>query len=224
MEYAQTRMQARHGASPNEAQWRQLGEQRELAAYIAALRATPLADWVAGIDERAGLHEIEGALRRHWRETVGELARWLPPEWYAAVLWTGQLIDLPALAHCAHGGSMPQWLEKDGAFPTGENASKDIRSWLADWTRRWPDDQDSEAQTLRVLAQRIEDHLQHFAGLDAANAWEARRAFRSEMVHAFRKLAFQPGAAFVHLLLHALDLERLRSELIIRALQRRCTP
>lgn len=224
MEYAQTRMQARHGARPNEAQWRQLGEQRELAAYIAALRATPLADWVAGIDERAGLHEIEGVLRRHWRETVGELARWLPPEWRAAVQCAGQLIDLPALAHLARGGGMPQWLEKDGSFPSGASATADLRSWLVDWIHRWPEDQEDAAQTLRVLAERVEDHLQHFAGLDAANAWEARKAFRSEMVHAFRSLAFHPGAVFVYLLLNALDLERLRGELVIRALQRRCAP
>jgi hypothetical protein len=224
MEYAQARMQARHGARPDEAQWRQLGEHRELAAYIAAVRATQLADWIAGIDDRSGLHEIERVLRRHWRQTVGELVRWLPPEWHAAVHWTAQLVDLPALSHLARGGTMPQWLKEDAGFSLDAGASADVRAWVVGWVRRWPDDQEDETQTLRALAERVEFHLKHFAGLDAARAWEARLAFRLDMVRAFRRLAFRPGAAFVHLLLHALDLERLRGELVIRALQRRCAP
>lgn len=220
MEYAQARMQARHGSRPSEAQWRQLGEQRELAAYLAAARALPFADWVAGIGDTAGPHEIERALRRRWRRSVGELARWLPPEWHAAVDWVAHLIDLPVRVHLARGGGMPSWADEDAALADGR-ADDELARWVAEWVRRWPADEDDEARTLNTLRRQIAAHLGDFAGLDPGRAWEARRDLGLRMTHAFREFAFRPTAAFAYLLLVALDLERLRGELVVRALQRR---
>jgi hypothetical protein len=222
MEYAQTRMQARHGARPDEALWRRLGEQRRFADYLAAARPTALGVWLAGIDEAAGLHEIERALRQRWRESVGELARWLPPEWHDAVLWAAPLVDLPVIAHLAQGGKAPGWLARDVAAAKGAPDWHDRASWFAGWRARWPAAEDGdEAASLRGLAAEVEEHLTDFAGLDAGAAWEARRAFAEGLRRAFRLHAARPTAAFVYLLLLALDLERLRGELVGRVVHRR---
>lgn len=224
MEYAQARLQARYGAHPVEAQWRQLGVHRDLAAYLAAARAMPCADWLAGIDDSAGPHEIERALRRCWRRGVAEVARWLPAEWRPATRWVASLIDLPAFAHRERGDPLPRSVETDPqlAFLAGGKAS--LEQWQTHWMRLWPQDRETECLDLKQLSLRLRRHLADFAQRDAGAAWEARRALRSRVVLAFRRAALQPVAGLLFLLLLALDLERLRAELMLRALRRRRLP
>ena len=218
MEYAQARLQARYGARPDEALWQRLAGQGDLGGYLAAARATSLAGWLSGIGERADSHAVELALRKRWREAVGELARWLPAEWRAAVAWSAQLIDLPALAWLAGGEAPLAWMEKDpvlAAEPAGRRPNS-RESWLAGWRQRWPDGAEGEA--LAGLGAVVEAHLAAFAQLPPAAAVEARRALADEARRRFRRGAGHPVAAFAWLLLLALDLERLRGELVLRAL------
>lgn len=224
MEYAQARLQARYGAHPVEAQWRQLGVHRDLAAYLAAARAMPCADWLAGIDDSAGPHEIERALRRCWRRGVAEVARWLPAEWGPATRWVASLIDLPAFAHRERGDPLPSSVETDPqlAFLAGGKAN--LEQWQTHWMRLWPQDRETECLDLKQLSLRLRRHLADFAQRDAEAAWEARRALRRGVVLAFRRAALQPVAGLLFLLLLALDLERLRAELMLRALRRRRLP
>lgn len=224
MEYAQARLQARYGTHPVEAQWRQLGVHRDLAAYLAAARAMPCADWLAGIDDGAGPHEIERALRRCWRRCVAEVAHWLPAEWGPATRWVASLIDLPAFAHGERGGVLPKGVEIDPQLALLAGGKADLDRWQAHWMRLWPQDRDTECLELKQLSVRLRRHLADFAQCDAQAAWEARRALRSRVVLAFRRAALQPLAAFLFLLLLALDLERLRAELMLRVLRRRRLP
>ncbi|MBI2305858.1 MAG: hypothetical protein HYU78_01015 [Rhodocyclales bacterium] len=230
MEYAQARMQARHGARPDEAVWQRLGGQAGFDAYLAAARATSLAGWLAGIGERAGPHEIELALRLRWREAVHEVARWMPAEWAGAVRWTALLIDLPARAWLAGGGTAPAWVEKDPALAAclAERARLSpatLETWLAAWRRRWPaadgdEAADEDARLLAGFAAGVDAHMRRFAELPAAAAAESRRALARDAVRWFRRGAQSPAAAFAYLLLLALDLERLRAELVTRAVRR----
>lgn len=224
MEYAQTRVQARYGARPGEAQWRQLSEQRTFAAYLATARALPCGSWLTGIDEAAGPHQIERALRRHWHDNVAELASWMSPEWRPALSWTAHLIDWPAWCRLAQGDALPPGLAQEISQPAGAAtaaAGDGRRGWIAEWQRRWPDEPEAERHSLQVLLQRVENHLADYSGLAPALAWEARRRFGQQLVFAFRAATMRPCVAFIYLLLHALDLERLRADLIARALQRR---
>lgn len=224
MEYAQARLQARYGAHPVEAQWRQLGVHRDIAAYLAAARAMPFADWLAGIDDSAGPHEIERALRRCWRRAVAEVAHWLPAEWGPATRWLASLIDLPAFAHRERGGLLPRGIETDPQLAFRAGGKVDLEQWQAQWMRLWPQDRETECLDLEQLSVRLRRHLADFAQCDAAAAWEARRALRSRAVLAFRRAALRPVAGLLFLLLLALDLERLRAELMLRALRRRRLP
>jgi len=224
MEYAQTRMQARHGSRPDASQWRQLSEQREFAAYLSTAHALPCGSWLAGIDEAAGPHQLEHALRRHWRDTVDELTGWMPEAWHPALRWTAPLIDWPLFCLLLTGDTPPHWLNKkisDAAFVPPAEASQGLAGWTAEWVHRWPDAAEEERQSLHKLQQRVQKHLAEFAKLDPASAWESRRQFEQQLSYAFRRTAMRPTAAFIYLLLHALDLERLRADLLARALQRR---
>ena len=232
MEYAQARMQARHGARPDEALWQRLGGQASLDGYLAAARATPLAGWLAGIGDRADCHDIELALRQRWREAVVELARWMPREWQPAVRCCAALVDLPALSWLAAGGQPQRWMEKDPALVAALAGRPDVgrtgpaarAAWLADWQRCWPAGAGDEGEALARLAAAVEAHLDAFPQLPVAAAAEARRALARDAARRFRRLALRPVAAFAWLLLLALDLERLRAELVLRALAAEPTP
>lgn len=224
MEYAQARLQARYGAHPVEAQWRQLEAHRDFVAYLAAARAMPFADWLAGIEDNAGPHEIEQTLRRLWRKAVTEVARWMPAEWTPAARWLQTLIDLPAFVHRERGGALPHGVEPDQRLSVLGGGKPNLERWQAHWTRLWPQDRAAERRELAQLCDRLREHLADFARQDAATAWEVRRALRSRMAYAFRRAALQPVAGFLFLLLLALDLERLRAELMLRALRRRQLP
>lgn len=214
-------MQSRHGTRADEALWRRLAVHEGLEAYLAAARATPLERWLGGIVEGSDPHAIEFALRGCWRTTVGDLARWMPQEWQAAVRWCAPLADLPALAWVAAlGGALP-WMRQDavllaeiGRVPSGRAA------WHAAWRRLWPVAVGPDAEALERLTRAIEAHLLQFSRLPPDEAPAARRALEREAARSFRRQAFRPAAAFAYLLLVALELERLRAELVLRALHR----
>lgn len=224
MEYAQARLQARYGAHPVEAQWRQLAAHRDFAAYLAAARGMPFAGWLAGIEDSAGPHEIERALRRLWRNGVAEVASWMPAEWSPAARWVETLIDLPAFAHRERGGALPKGVEPDYRLAALADGRPDLGRWQAHWVRLWPQDRESERIELAQLGERLRGHLADFARCDPAAAWETRRALRSRVAYAFRRATLRPVAGFLFLLLLALDIERLRADLMLRALRRRRLP
>lgn len=228
MEYAQTRMQSRYGARPDEALWRRLGGHQSLDGFLGAARASPLGGYLAGIGDRADAHEIELALRHQWRATVAEVARWMPREWQPAVRWSACLIDLPALAWLAAGGPPQRWMEKDavlaahlaaagGGAAVTAAAPVGRAAWLAAWRRTWPTAADEDAAALERLAAAVESHLADFSQHPAA-APDARRALADTAARWFRRLSWRPAVAFAYLLQVALDLERLRAELVLRAL------
>lgn len=188
MEYAQARMQARFSERLDAARWRELDRVRDLAAYLEALRATPLRRWISGLEPRADLHQVDARLRERFRTHIDEVARWMPPEWRPALLW---LLELTA--------------------PQATRAA-----WLVQWRRRWP----TPAPGLQRIETAVTSHIQRFARGGVRGAWSAREALERELRRLFRRSALCPEVAFAYLGLVALDLERLRAELVRRVLGR----
>jgi hypothetical protein len=89
--------------------------------------------------------------------------------------------------------------------------------WHAEWRRRWPDRGGEDAQALEDLASLFARHLPRFVELGAEEAWALRRDLERQVVARFRRQALTPVAAFAYLALVALDLERLRGQLVLRA-------
>jgi len=242
LDYAQARLQSRHGQRANEAAWQRLETAREFAALLDAAAQSPLRPWVAGLTAASPAHRIEAVLRAHWRERVAELAGWMPPPWRPALDWCAVLPDLPLLQHLARGGTSPAWLADDPELgPLGSAAVSERaavlaagplaplagawaapdslgQAWTAEWRRRLPGTPGGRGDSLATVAQTLQAHAVAFRTAAPGTGWLLRRALQARLALLMRRAALEPAAAFIHLALCALDGERLRGELLGRVL------
>jgi hypothetical protein len=234
LELAQARIGARWGQQPGLALWRRIETTRDLAAMLDSARGNvALARWLDGVAPGAGVHALERTLRGHWRMRVAELGAWMPEAWQASVLWCALLVDLPLLQHLARGHAAPPWARDDEALraccdghPAGdarlallEAARADADALLADWRARWvallPRRRGRE-RIERELLPLLANHAVAFAAPATAEGWAAREALRGRLALLLRRAVGEPLAAFVYLAALALELERLRAELVPR--------
>ncbi len=246
MDYAQARLQARFGQRPDETLWRTLERAHGFAAALEIARSSGLRRWTAAIDPASDSHAIEISLRAQWRECVGEMARWMPERWQSATLWTSRLPDLPALCHLARGEAPLPWMSLDPElrpYATADAQARDARlrqealafaaplwpaagtpatgdesfetrlrrAWLEEWRRRWP--VRGEAGALEELIALVESSLEE-------PMQRARQDLMRRLRGLFRRSTLQPAAAFVLLAFTAIDLQRLRAELLRHRLLR----
>lgn len=241
LEYAQARLSARYGQRPDELAWRRIEHLRELPALLDAARASALGIWLAGIDAMSTPHQIEGVLRERWRRLVAEVAAWMPDEWQAAVSWCAVAADLPVVQHLARGGAALRWMPDDAvyrdlceseaagfgaapgqgpfvSFGTAWLEPARVGSlWRAEWRRRLPAGGEDEATLVDELAHLLHRHFAAFHDPLVRDGWLLRRALETRLALLFRRAMLDPAAAFIFLALTALDLERLRAELVRRA-------
>lgn len=240
LEYAHARIWARWGMRPDEVAWRRIETTRELAPVLELARAGALARWLQGVSAEAGLHATESALRRRWRECVQALARWMPAEWRPSIDWCARLADLSAVQHWARESVRAAWLEQDEHLraldaaageaseraPDADPAWRDLlrrargdpssvlASWLQTWRRRLPPH--GRAAIERELLPLLVCHVQAFSAPQAADGWGQRRALYARLVALLRRHPVEPLSAFVFLALQALEVERLRGEIVGR--------
>jgi hypothetical protein len=205
MDYAQARMQARHGERPGEALWLKLRSARGNAALLELARACGLRRWVAGLVPESPSHEIESKLKSRLREAIAEVAAWVPAPWRAAVLHTQALVDLPAALYLARGEPPRLWMQ--GVNATAEaSAAEALAGWEARWRALWPQEDAAAFTGVEALLRLAQAHLRSQARLDPA------------LAVLFRRYAGEPAAAFAFLLLAALEIGRLRAALLRQAL------
>ncbi len=242
IEYAQARLQSRHGRRATEAQWQQLESTREFGALLDVARAGPLRPWVAGITTQTISQEVETVLRAHWHAAVAEIMAWMPGAWHGALAWCAVLPELPVLQHLARGGAPEAWLEQDPrwrelcAVPHGERAAvlahgpwRPLASawsapdtlasvWQDEWRRRLPRPLHDAADSLWQVMAALRLHGAAFARAPPGSGTQLRRALQARLSLLMRRATLEPAAAFIHLALSALELERLRGELLGRKL------
>ena len=239
--YVQVRLQARHGARPDEALWRSLQGTSDFANYLQLARHTPLQSWVRTLDPGQSSDEIETELRRLFRRHVDEVAGWVPPAWRPAVVWVRRLPDLPALQHLLSGEPVPAWLQDDAelrdmgclavdsrleamqhsdcnvflmASQTGESLTD---AWLNHWRTLWPGTA-RQNQGLETLADALHQYLRVLQADSCESVQTRCEALHVQLVGAFRRYSFEPAAVFSSLALTALELARLRGDLLVRQL------
>ncbi len=241
-EYAQARLQARYGQRPTASVWAQLEALKGFTAYIEAARGTVLAPWLENLSGSSDVHDVEHSVRGSLYTTIQEVAGWVPEEWMPAVTWLRWLVYLPALHHLLHGGPILPWMREghrlrpylqdsmearrwslvaDGAGAFVDARDEDtpfLQAWLTEWRARWPEERVEHVQTLDRLAELIEIHARRFPDVSIDRAWRARGVLAEQLERVFRRHPLQPVAVFAYLALVALELERLRGELVRRAL------
>jgi len=240
--YSQARLQARLAARPTEADWQRLRASGDLAALLQACRASSLARWTAGLDARAGVHDLEQHLRANWIEQVNEVARWQPEPWRASVRWLSWLPYLPSLAKLARGGRPPNWMRCDpllgpivateprqraGALRRTPLAPLEAafgaraaipRAWAEHWRHLWPPRgpfEDGRTRLLRAVATYL-DELQGLPLTSRGEEAESRLARR--LLTTLRRNPLTPVSAMAYLGLTALDFTQLRGVVAARAL------
>jgi hypothetical protein len=234
LDYAQARLCARFGQRPDEVAWRSIEPIRGLPALLDAARRLPFHSWIEGLTATATPHEIEAALAVRRRALVAEVVCWMPEGWQPAVEWAGIAADLPVLEHLSRGGATLPWMRQDpfykalcadgGRAPSGppflplapgwKRPDGLLCAWRQEWIRRLPRSAPGGAldELARTFAsQRIDPRAV------SALAAVRRNELSTRLVVLFRRAAGEAAAAFVFLAISALDLERLRGELLRRA-------
>lgn len=238
LELAHARLHARHGRRLDAAAWRRIEVLRDFAPLLALARGTALQPWLAGIGADSDVRQVEAALRRHWRALVDEVAAWMPADWRPAIVWCALLPDLALLQHLARGGAAAAWMEDDdrwralcAALPRARQAvlaagpAADLAvawpapqrmgaAWHDAWQRRLPQPLGEARAMLDRLVRLLVDHRQAFAEAAPSQGWQQRGALQAGLTLLLRRAALEPAAVFAHLALCALDLERLRAELL----------
>jgi len=241
--YAQARVQARFGDRPDENDWLRLHGNGEIGSYLQAARQTPLRKWVLGISPAHDSHDIELALRQKFRIHIDEVASWPPPPWRAALRWIKCLPDLPAIQHLLGGAAPAAWMRRDPALavftdtaammiqpqtPRASDCTVLTESWrrgdtlFQGWLRHWHELQPGADRERAYFDQGLRQ-LEALLGAQLTPPPGAiTPLLRRELAHrlrtVFRRCSFQPAAACAYLALTALDLERLRGDLVQRAL------
>ncbi len=236
--YAQARIQARYTRLPTEEEWQRLAPARTLPSFLEEAREGVMRDWVKGFSGQSDVHDLEVGVRSLFREAVDELAGWLPELWRPAMLWTRWLPLLPLLDHQARTGSAPPWLQRDpglqglltegltdpgklrraGAGALADASAEPAATWVLEWRRLMPPGKRSCERRIEELVGLLSQHVAVFRGARSESAWDVRRALRGRLALLLHRHLLQPAGAFIFLGLTALDLERLRGQLVSRAL------
>lgn len=245
LEFAWARLCARHGQRVIETSWRRIEHARALAPTLALARASALRPWLVGITAESAPAQMEATLRGHWRAHVAEIEGWLPLPWQAAVAWCALLPALPALQHVARGGAAPAWLADEFGVGVGVglnaelNTTKGIASnhdaagsellrlvkpapcagaaWVERWRELLPAPERAQSGLLAQLVLTLQAHGAAFSAAPASQGWPQRADLRARLMRLYRNATLAPAAIFIHLALTALDVERLRAELLRRA-------
>lgn len=164
----------------------------------------------------------------------------MPEPWRPAVLWLVWLSCLPLIEHLARGDPPPEWLVGDevlGRLVESPDRTRaldadvlellawhDARScpvgphWRRLWIARWPWMASGSRARLEALIVLVERHLETFRAARPEQTWEIRRLWRERLRLELHRHPVEPAAVFSYLGLVLLDLERLRGELLRRAL------
>lgn len=220
--YLQARVQARYAALPDESIWLHIGALKNLPAFLEEARGTVLAKWVFGLSGNSSAEEIENQLQQQFLGTIMEAANWFDEQWRPAVLWLSTLVELPTLDYLIRSGKPVEGRISDPLLKelTGQKLQNTdiLQAWIEKWKSQWPNLSAGNLQGLESLLQLLQQHWTRFPLLSVNETWQARSDLQVRLRLLFRRHLLQPSMAFEYLCLVALCLERLRAELLRRAL------
>ena len=220
--YLQARVQARYAVLPDDRLWLHLAALKELASFLEEARGTLLGQWVVGLSDSSSAQEIEMHMQRCFLDTIQETASWFDDRWRPTVLWITTLIDLPTLDYLLRSRLSPESRISDPVLlelAEQKTQNRDLQqAWIQRWRSQWPDISRQNLQGVELLVETLEQHWKQFPLLPVQAAWKVRQDLEVRLRLFFRSHVLQPAAAFAYISLVALCLERLRAELLGRAL------
>ncbi|MCU7959154.1 MAG: hypothetical protein KZQ58_03960 [gamma proteobacterium symbiont of Bathyaustriella thionipta] len=236
--YIQARLQSRHGQRPDEALWKYLQGIGDAGHYLYRAQEGALRLWVKGLHASQGSHVIERSLRQRFHSYIQEVADWLPGPWRGSIQLLKQIPDLPALQHLLFASSVQPWMKEDpclstlldeqGVFLPAAVATSDyhwmpaglaheeslLTHWLHHWRQQWPR-QAAFTTGMKFVAALYRRQIEALSD-DPLSSGHQRQLMTLKLSGAFRRYSFQPAAVCAHLGLVALDVEKLRGDLVRR--------
>lgn len=237
--YCQARLQAHFALLPVDEDWQRLNGARSLSAFLEEARPGRLRPWIQGFSGESDEHAIERGLRSVYRETVQQLAEWVPDGWRSSLDWANWLPDLAMLDDLARVGAVSPWAGADphwsslldtqgvldrrvlndaGAGGLLGDETAPLQAWLTEWRRRWPRCSPQARRNLESFVRLIGVHHDRLAAAEPEEVWLLRQTLRSRLRLLFHQRLLQPVGSWIYLGLVALDLERLRASLVDRVL------
>lgn len=237
--YAQTRIQSRYGKRADAGVWLKLHNIQDLGSYLQTAQQTALRPWVLGLSSTHNSHAIELALRQKYRQHVDEVASWMPVKWQRPLQWIKRLADLPALQYLLAGGEPLEWMKSDPEISdfTGDDLQLRVQlvrdagyqalvdSWqqhgsiLSGWMSQWNSIRPKSIyfdQGLKRLEKLLLEQMQLQTGQQGATLPTDYEVMLDRFRLVFRRSAFQPAAICAYLAIVAIDVHRLRSDLMRR--------
>ena len=195
--------------------------------------------WCEQVAEVAGWMAAEWQPAIHWCEGLVDvplLQAWVRgdplPAWVADDERLGDLLAGVSSGHTDGRAASTQAYGRPGApasaWPAGAarvaawldaaNGQADalLPVWLQTWRALMPAGR-ARATLERTLVPLLQAHARRFADPATQDGWAERRALGAQLVALMRRHAAEPIEAFVFLALQALELERLRAEIVGRA-------
>ncbi|NNJ96269.1 MAG: hypothetical protein HKP12_03845 [Gammaproteobacteria bacterium] len=242
--YAQARIQSRYGRRADAGVWLKLHKIHDLSSYLQTAQQMPLRHWVLGLGTNHSSHQIELTLRQKYRSHVDEVAGWMPTDWRKSLQWVKRLVDLPVLQYLVDGGEPLTWIRSDPDIsnfiaddPTqclqairraGNGVMVDkwqqsgsiLTGWLTQWNALRPESSLQNQGIARLQRLLLERKLHAQMQLQSKHQ-EAMSPTEYEIINerlrlVYRRYAFLPAAVFAYLAMVALDIHRLRNDLMQR--------
>jgi len=237
--YAQARIQSRYGQRAGASVWLKLHNINDLGSYLQSAQQSPLRHWVLGLSSNHSSHEIELTLRQKYRHHVDEVANWMPMEWKHNLQWIKRLVDLPVINYLVNGGEPLQWMKSDpylSGFTADDPAMRQLAlrqagsrimlehwsrsgsiltGWLAQWYSLLPRGAQRD-RGMVALEALLNEQMQLQSRQQPAVAPADYETIFERLRLIFRHNAFQPAAVYAYLAIVALDLHRIRSDLMQR--------
>lgn len=232
------RLQARLGRRLDERDWQRLGSVRDAQHLIDSLLQTSAAGWVRGLDGASDAELAEQQLKLRAGEQIGEIARWYPRPWRAAIRWTRTLpwldtlrrqqtaLGTGALLHLAPTPLEPLSEQENEAalkqlrltdfapllpaLNTGENL---YTAWYTHWRGLWPGPDRTLQRHLADVGRRL--RRAHYA---VSRGEQDPAAASMLLLRPLHQHVFTPVAPFAFLAIQALELTGLRRLLVDRLL------
>lgn len=237
--YAQVRIQSRYGQRADNSVWLKLHNIQDLGSYLQTAQQSPLRPWVLGLSASHSSHDIELALRQKYRQHVDEVAGWMPTRWQQPLRWIKRLVDLPALQYLLTGGEPLEWMKSDpcisdftaddpqlrvqAMIKAGNKALLDslqkdgsmLSGWLSQWNSIRPRSLNLN-HGFRSLEKLLHEYVQRQLEQQGIMLPTDYDQLLDQLRPLFRRYAFQPTAVIAYLVIVAVDLYRIRSDLMQR--------
>lgn len=238
--YIQARLQARLANFADEKDWVVLNTLTDISTYMEQLKHSILAPYWLAIDEDSTSYEIERRLRMLWHNAIDEINIWLPKSYIPILNWYHILPYLPFLKPLLEAEEEPfEWMQEDVwlkpylkdsqlishdwyIFQKSDDLSKTklYQLWLEQWQNLWLSLFPQQKREALVLGKHIVAIYQ--GRLSSQYLQQARsehyQNYQVILRRFFHQNLLKPIIIFAYLGLIALDLYRLRAELLERLL------